>query len=504
MRKPRFQFLEGFHTMIRLLSFGFMALFLAGCAALRAPSLEAGQQGHDHPTPYEAPWQSPSVWPDRIALTFDGDPARTLAVTWRTDTSVASAKAEIVKATPDARFDLGASPIPAQTERVDLANFNDNGESVPVAVNSGLPPVHYHSVLFTGLEPNTLYAYRVSGGDGRWSEWYQTRTAPLSGPITFLYLGDAQNGVLTHWARTIRAAYEKSPNAAFVIHAGDMVDKGSRDFEWAQWFKASSHIHGMIPLIPVAGNHEYPRVRDEVAESRRALSVLWRPGFRLPEVTSLPEALRETVYKVAYSPELDIFVLDTQGGFLEEQAAWLDAELAASKARWRIATFHHPVFSSGRDRDNKDKRDVLLPVLLKHNIDLVLQGHDHTYARGAIGQSPERYASKSGDAVRTLFVNSVSGAKQYQFSQDGWQQYARDGVRLDRRAENTQFFQRIRIDGAQLAYEAFTADGQLYDAFTVTKNAAGLKEIAAAPSSTLAERSFQSSKTYEEPDDLNN
>jgi hypothetical protein len=435
-------------------------------------------------------------------VTFAGDPARTLAVNWRTDASVPVAYAEIVAATPDARFDLGARRETARTEVLKLDQVTLGASVLPIAENAALPEVRYHSVLFEGLAPDTLYAYRVGAG-AQWSEWFQVRTAPLKGPVTFLYLGDAQNGILSHWARTVRAAYAKAPDARFILHAGDLVNEASRDYEWAQWFKSVGFIHGMMPAIPVAGNHEYFEAGADPATARRLLSVLWRPQFRLPEETSLPETLRETVYKVRYSEDLEVFVLDTQGGELAAQATWLDAALGASTARWKVASFHHPIFSSGRDRDNKERREALLPVLKKHNIDLVLQGHDHTYARGAIRQTPERVAARGKDgAVGPMFVNSVSGPKQYQWSEGGWARYAADGVVLDRKAENSQFFQAIRIDGARLSYEAFTSDGALYDAFRLEKRADGTRRLVSEGDKVPADRLFQNSKPYKDTDDL--
>ncbi|MGF1464694.1 MAG: AAA family ATPase, partial [Sandaracinaceae bacterium] len=115
------------------------------------------------------------------------------------------------------------------------------------------------------------------------------------------------------------------------------------------------------------------------------------------------------------------FVISTQNRQIAEQAAWLDARLSESDARWRIVSMHHPIFSSGRGRDSAERRDELLPVLNKHQVDLVLQGHDHTYARGVIGQTPERYSfQEAGGDVTTMFVNSVSGPKQYEFKDTGW------------------------------------------------------------------------------------
>ena len=94
----------------------------------------------------------------------------------------------------------------------------------------------------------------------------------------------------------------------------------------------------------------------------------------------------------------------------------------------------------------RDLRRHLLPVIRRHGVDLVLQGHDHVY-----GRLQER-------APTPVFVVSVAGAKQYRVSGQ-----ARTTMRPV--AEDTQLFQVLRIDGARLRYEARTATGRLYDAF---------------------------------------
>jgi 3',5'-cyclic AMP phosphodiesterase CpdA len=477
-------------SFFRGLVWAFAAILIAG------PAL-----AHDGPDPGLPPWQQASAWPDRIIVTFADDPARTIAVSWRTDATVAAARAEIAKATPDARFDIGAKSLTAKTETLDLAEVPGAKAVLKVAENDGLPRVNYHSAVFTGLAPDTLYAYRVEGAEGKWSEWFQVRTAPLSGPVTFLYVGDAQNGILSHWARTIRGAFMKAPDARFIIHAGDLVNVGSRDFEWAQWFEAVGFIHGMIPAVPVAGNHEYARVGADPATAESMLSILWRPQFTLPVDDALPANLKETVYSVRYSNDLEVFVLDTNARDLAVQAEWLDKKLKASTAKWKVATFHHPIFSSANDRDNPRQREAILPVLKKYSVDLVLQGHDHTYARGTMPQTPERFAnspSKGGKdkTVETMFVNSVSGGKQYEWDDKNWANYEKDGVKLDRKAENTQFFQVIKIDGLKLTYEAWTADGQLYDGFTLQKDAKGKKQVTKGQASTMNPRMFANTAAY--------
>ena len=363
--------------MRAIVSYG-LGLCLA-CASLASESPLAAHPDHNEGN--VLPWQHATPWPDRIIVTIDGDPATTLSVNWRTDQSVAETRAEIALALPDARFDTEARSLMAETQALDLAQASGRGHPFNKGVNEGLPTTHHHSVRFEGLEPDTLYAYRVQGAEGKWSEWFQTRTAASEGPIKFIYLGDAQNNLGSHWPRVIREAFRTAPDARFVLHAGDMVNRGSRDLEWANWFKAGGFIHGMIPIIGVTGNHEYDDFGMTDQEKEDLLSILWRPQFRFTPEPDLSAKLQETVYSVRYASDLEVFVLNSNIKDMSEQAEWLDAELASSDARWRVVTMHHPIFSSGRGRDNEERRALLLPILLKHKVDLVLQGHDHTYAR---------------------------------------------------------------------------------------------------------------------------
>ncbi|MEM9897928.1 MAG: metallophosphoesterase family protein [Pseudomonadota bacterium] len=476
-------------------------LIAAACfltvAGIASGSTHDSKSGTNHGQP---PWQEASGWPDRVVVTLPKQPQSSFAVTWRTDASVVSTVAEIVEARDDARFDLGAERMAAKTEALDVSNREVFEGKAPLEFNQGIPIAHFHSVTFDNLKPDTVYAYRVQGADGLWSEWFQTRTAADSGTVSFIYVGDAQNALRSHWSRLIRAGFQEAPKADFILHAGDLVNRASRDLEWAEWFDATGFIHGMIPAVPLAGNHEYEYLPMPETAQDRLLSIMWRPQFTLPEEPTLHPDLQEVVYDLRYSEDIHIFALSTQSLRIEEQAAWLDRELGASNAKWKILTMHHPIFSSGADRDSPNLRRQLLPIINKHSVDLVLQGHDHTYGRGAIGQTPERLAFRSkGGKLDTMFVNSVSGPKQYAFRKNGWDGYAEDGVTLTRRAENTQFFQVITIDANTLTYVARTATGRLYDDFVMTKRRNSEKKITRGSASTMDERLFSNTGPYENP-----
>jgi hypothetical protein len=487
----------------------FFAPTLAATACLLAAQSVAqpppGQASGPVIRPSTPPWQAATLWPDRVIVTLEQDPKSSFAVTWRTAADVTATRAEIVRAADHSRFDIGAVAVRARTEVVDFTTKAVDGETHKLRWNDYLERPAYHSVRFTDLEADTLYAYRVMGAEDHWSEWFQTRTAPAGNePFRFLYFGDAQNAILSHWARVARAAFAAAPDARFAVHAGDLVNFGSRDFEWAEWFEAVGFIHGMIPALPAVGNHEY---YDGLARPEGGqvlgLSVLWRPQFTLPEDPELPEALRETVYAVRYADAL-IVVLDTQADqYFEAQAAWLDETLDASTAKWTIVTMHHPMFElvprnvPGVPDTGPARRALFMPIFRRHGVDIALQGHDHTYGRGATYDARGPSAATLSD-VETVFVTSSSGQKMYSIAAGRWEQFATQGAVLRRAAENTPFFQVISIDGDALHYEARTATGLLYDAFRIDKSDGGPNRVTELPTDFEAERSFRNTAPYED------
>ena len=406
-------------------------------------------------------WEIPSKDPDRIILNFNGDPSTKRAVTWRTDLSVKNAKAQIAVAGVNSKFAKNAKTYKAKTEEFDLGLYKANNSFV----------VKYHSVVFEELNPNTTYAYRVGDGDN-WSEWIQFKTANADYNSTqFVYFGDAQNDILSHWSRVIRMAYQTAPNASFVIHAGDMVDTAHRDYEWAQWFKAGGFIHRQWTTIPVVGNHEF---QSTSRSSPKRVSIQWRPQFNLPVEEGLDSKLHETVYTVNYQDVL-ILVLNSTD-FLEKQTEYIKEKLSNSDAKWKIVTCHHSVFSPAQGRDFEYARKNWKPLFDKYGVDLVLNGHDHTYARGHIPIKTTDNNKSSN--FNTLYITSVSGPKQYKIGLEQINNYQLDGYKNDKLGEQTQFFQVISINEETLTYKAYTVLGDEYDTAIIKKDfSSGIKTL---------------------------
>lgn len=398
----------------------------------------------------------PSRHPDRIVLSPGAEAAREATISWRTDARVRQAQIQWVRAVESPGLHLTATTAIGQTRSLKTRN--------------GL--AHHHSVRLSGLEPDTLYAYRVRG-DGTWSEWLQFRTATDTfKPFSFLYFGDAQNSVRSHFSRVIRGGFRTSPDISLMLHAGDLVNQrdGNHDDEWGEWFDAGGFLHAMVATVPVAGNHEYVTVTKSGNTEQRTLGPHWSRQFSPPR--NGPKGFEDTVYFVRYSGVLFV-VLDSMRALDEPDAAavqarWLDDLLSRDESRWVIVSHHHPVFSVALGRDNPALRAHWMPVYERHNVDLVLQGHDHAYGRGQNLAEGSKVVGRAGGPV---YVVSVAGPKQYIAAES-----ARVGV--ERVGEDMQLYQLIRLEEDRLHYQSLTMTGRVYDAFEIEHRPNGAKTFA--------------------------
>jgi len=431
-------------------------LLLAATGMLVSFSLLGLELAHAHErntlVPHGHTEYAPGPIPDRVMLMLTSTPYNSQTVNWRTNGSVPKSIAQITKAHGRPGLHLTAETLEGNQQFVKT----ENGRAL------------YHSVTFQNLDPDTLYAYRVLG-DNTWSEWFQFKTAPNDGsPFEFFYFGDAQNSVRSHFSRVIREAFMRNDRPAFMLHAGDMVNlrEGNHDDEWGEWFDAGSFLNAMIPSVVVAGNHEFV---DRLFGMDRELSPQFPPQFTIPK--NGPEGLQDTVYHLTYQDTL-LVVLDSMSALYdddtaEQQAKWLDALLAESEHRWIIVSHHHPIHSVSIGRDNPVLREYWQPIYERHGVDLVLQGHDHTYGRGLSAPIPKSNRQTDGGP---MYIVSVAGPKMYMIADE-------DNPNMQRMAEGVQLYQTIRVSNEKLHIQAWTAAGGLYDAFEIQKNDDGTNSI---------------------------
>ena len=390
-----------------------------------------------------------SDYPDRIILNISDSPATKVALTWRTNNLVNEPVVQIAKATVWTQF----------LDSIITLNAKSNEFTTDESVR-----VYNHSIVINGLSPDTKYIYRV-GGDSIWSEWCQFATAKdTNEPFEFVFFGDPQNDHKDHITRIFREAYKTSPDAGFWLISGDIISE-PEEKQISEFFFAGNPFFRLLPLVLTPGNHDrsYKKVNGEIVRNERGKKVrldeideYWKSSFTLPE-NGLP-GFEETSYYFDYQGVRIVMI--NSNDKLDEQADWLNNVLAENNNKWTIVSFHHPIYSAGRERDDDETRNAFMPIFDKHNVDLVLTGHDHAYARS--------FKLKNGIKVGeneqgTVYVVSVSGPKMYSVNTTFNEIMAKTGG-------NTQLFQVISVNGNKLSFKAQNVIGQVFDSFELKKD----------------------------------
>lgn len=169
----------------------------------------------------------------------------------------------------------------------------------------------------------------------------------------------------------------------FGITLGDNYqDDGSSsptDPRWARYWERFYPALG-IPFYPTLGNHDWNNPSGPAAE------LLYRhPSWRLP-----------ALYYTYTAGPVQFFVINTPL-FSERQRLWLDRELKASTARWKVVYGHFQIYSVLRG-DHPTLIPDLLPILEDNNADIYFCGHEHIF----------QHIKPKGRVH--LFVNGASGA----------------------------------------------------------------------------------------------
>lgn len=280
----------------------------------------------------------------------------------------------------------------------------------------------FHATL-TDLEPSAEYRYRVGDCAAAWS-------APMSfttddgGSFSFLLFGDPQVGADgtppgPGWATTLADAVGRFPHADFLLTTGDHVNATTNAGQTPQWelFTLPPALTG-YPLAPTVGNHD----------EAYGTGVQFGERFALPNLSTVGETVAGNGnYWFRYNGAL-FMSLNTEDLDVAGHAAFLAETLGATDATWTVVSFHHGPFAAGvhvGDDDVVMLRETLTPVLSDLGIDLVLNGHDHSYARSFLmngtavvpGTGGPRLTPRDGE-VLYLTANSSSGSKFFPLSGD--------------------------------------------------------------------------------------
>jgi predicted phosphodiesterase len=158
--------------------------------------------------------------------------------------------------------------------------------------------------------------------------------------------------------------------------------------------------------------------------------------------------------------DVEFFVLDSTY-VTPEQIQWLKGALERSKAKWKIAYFHHPIYSSGEKHGSEEDLQVLVePLFLQYGVDIVFSGHEHFY---------ERLKPQKG----IVYVTQGAGAKLRAGNLREQSPLTAKGFDTDRS------FTLVEIVEDHLFLETISRTGQVVDSGVITRREL-VEEVAAA------------------------
>jgi predicted phosphodiesterase len=184
------------------------------------------------------------------------------------------------------------------------------------------------------------------------------------GTVKFGVIGDSGTGGGAQKKVADRIALtHKSFPFEFAIMLGDNLYGSERVGDYQSKFERPYKplLDAGVKFYAALGNHDDPEQR------------LYKPFNMNGE--------RYYSFKPSLLGGVRFFAIDSN--YMDKkQLDWLEKELAASGSEWKIAYFHHPLYSSGgRHGSDIVLRDQLEPLFVKYGVNIVFTGHEHFYER---------------------------------------------------------------------------------------------------------------------------
>jgi 3',5'-cyclic AMP phosphodiesterase CpdA len=259
--------------------------------------------------------------------------------------------------------------------------------------------------------------------------------SPVKDKLRFAVLGDwgTGNSDQVGIAKQMFLSHQRSP-FDFVISAGDNIYPNGSGRYFGKHFEYpfANLLKDRINFYAVLGNHDVDAGRQDQCQYP-LFNMGGSPYYRLERGSGLAE----------------FFMLDSTD-FDRTQSAWLENSLRDSKARWKMAVFHHPIYSSGKTHGSAlGLRKQLEPLFTRYGVNVALSGHDHIYERTKPQQGVQYFVTGAGGKVRRGEIDRGSGFRAATFDDDN-------------------HFMVIEVEDSQACFQAISGTGVVVDSGSLT------------------------------------
>lgn len=254
-------------------------------------------------------------------------------------------------------------------------------------------------ISFSSLNAGQPYEYRLTTGKRELCR-HIVRTAPADHrPVRVLAFGDSGTG---GWSQNRLASRMAAYHPDLIVHTGDMIyPKGRLEENHRKFFQPYAELLATTPVYPCLGNHEYKMEGVEPVSE----------AFILPPNGPADVPIGRNYWFDHGQIRFVSMDGNNGGNFYRDVAApWLDEALGGAGDRCRVVFFHPPVYSHGKYIPEKyePQREMLawiVPLLDRHEVELVLCGHNHMYER----TRPLRNGQIMPEGQGTIYVTSGAG-----------------------------------------------------------------------------------------------
>jgi len=182
-----------------------------------------------------------------------------------------------------------------------------------------------------------------------------------SGSVRFAAIGDMGTGERPQYELAARMeTFRRTFPFDFVITLGDNIYGGSDASDYRTKFELPYKplLDAGVKFHASLGNHDSPS------------QSLYKP-FNM----------NGQQYYTFKKGNVQFFALDSSY-MRPKELSWLETELKRSTADWKIAYFHHPLYSSGAFHGSATElRGILEPLFVTYGVQVVFAGHEHSYER---------------------------------------------------------------------------------------------------------------------------
>ena len=343
--------------------------------------------------------------------------------TWKANWDKYSTNYENVSLTPGAtesQLNFAYYSKTKETPKVKIATKEDMSDAKEVEGKQtqavAIEGVQYYSnkASVNDLKENTTYYYQVFQ-NGKYQDVQKYSTKSFKN-YSFLYVGDPQIGASSgqtstegdamkdnnyaarndsyNWNNVLNNAVKQNPNLSFVASAGDQVNNNNNEKQYAGYLGADALRS--LPVATTIGNHDSGSAQYEMHYNNP--NAFDTSGYRNTAKYTEGKTAAGTDYYYTYGNTLFI-VLDTNNyNCATHENVMRKAIKENPNAKWKVVMFHQDIYGSGYDHSDSDGmvlRTQLTPLMDKYDIDVVLQGHDHTYSRSKLlygdGQTHQSY-----------------------------------------------------------------------------------------------------------------